>query len=322
MELNKINWKQAIDKKELIQLSCSIRVKAEPDTSNTPKPNPVTGETILKDDEPLSIEGLANEFVQDRMNEILIPEGVILESYNKNPVLLANHSYSCQSAIGQVDMIETRENGVYFSGWIGQPQKAPLTDLQKQVRSLIAQGILKTVSVGFIPLEMREPQFSDIGEMIEPLKITKWELLEISIVPIPCNAGSIFNLKSIENGDFSKNLEPANLNDTINSKTLSEEDRKQMDELLKEIVTALQRVEGMCQQIMEAVKPQEPKPEEPVKPEETEQEGCDKPKKEEDEDKEEMKALRNQIASQEKSLAELAKVVSLIAARLSAGQKQ
>jgi HK97 family phage prohead protease len=168
------------------------------------------------ENDPLRISGIANANIVDRVQERLDPVGLDVEHYLKNPQLLAHHDYRCP--IGQVESIEVQEDGVYFTGWIGNPQKAPLTQIQKDIRSLVLQGVLKTVSVGFIPKKVKAPIFSQNGDLEEAPVIESWELLEISVVSVPANQGSIFDIRSfsepkqsaiLENNDNSKNnIEP------------------------------------------------------------------------------------------------------------------
>ena len=146
--------------------------------------------------ERLQITGIANANIMDRMQERLDPVGVDLQHYLKNAILLAHHSY--YHPIGQVDAIEIQEDGVHFSGWIGDPSKAKLTPMQEEIRSLVSQGILKTVSVGFIPKKVRAPLYNEAGNLEEPCVIEQWELLELSVVAVPCNQDSVFQVRNGE----------------------------------------------------------------------------------------------------------------------------
>jgi HK97 family phage prohead protease len=144
----------------------------------------------------LIISGIANANIIDRMDEVLDPRGLDITNYIKNPQILAHHCYWIP--IGQAISIEAGDDGVKFSGWIGDPKAAPLTDMQKEIRHLIAQGILKTVSVGFIPHKIKEAELHDDGIILSPITILSWELLEISVVAVPANQGSIFEMKSFQ----------------------------------------------------------------------------------------------------------------------------
>jgi len=142
------------------------------------------------------ISGMANANVVDRVKERVDPRGLDSTDFLKNPILLAHHSY--YHPIGQVTRLEQTNEGVEFEAWVGDPTKADLTEMQEEVRSLVKQGILKTVSIGFIPKEIQRPTYNDEGSMIEPLIILKWELLELSIVGVPCNQDSTFSV--VDNG--------------------------------------------------------------------------------------------------------------------------
>jgi hypothetical protein len=147
-------------------------------------------------DEKLWLYGIANANIVDRMEERLEPRGCDIISYMKNPQLLAHHSY--YHPIGQVVELDIQEDGVKFQAWIGDPSVAELTPMQKEIRSLVAQRILKTVSVGFIPKKVKAPVFGSNGELEEPCVIEDWEMLELSIVAVPCNQASLFEIKDIK----------------------------------------------------------------------------------------------------------------------------
>jgi len=133
------------------------------------------------------------------MQERLDPRGLDITDYLKNPVLLAHHSY--HNPIGQVDGIDIREDGVHFSAWIGDPAKSELTSIQKEIRSLVSQGILKTVSVGFIPKKVRPCEYDSQGALTAPAIIESWELLELSVVAVPCNQDSVFATRSMPDNE-------------------------------------------------------------------------------------------------------------------------
>lgn len=149
-------------------------------------------------DDKLYIDGMANANVEDRMCEVVNPQGCDVRSYVKNPILLSDHMYHSSYAIGIVEELRIEGDGVHFTAYIGDPSLGLLTDKQKEIRSLVAQKILKTVSIGFIPKEITVPEWDDeTGKMISPARIEKWEMLELSIVPVPANQDSVFDIKSL-----------------------------------------------------------------------------------------------------------------------------
>lgn len=163
-----------------------------------PVVDPATGNERPQLDvsKPLKIAGIANAAIVDRVNEMLDPRGAVLTNYMNNPVILADHNYS--RPIGMATLVEAKDDGLHFEADIGRPDLAPLTDDQLEKRSLIAQGIICTVSVGFIPLEMQPAEYDDAGNLTKAAIYTRWELLEISVVSVPCNADSIFQMKELE----------------------------------------------------------------------------------------------------------------------------
>jgi HK97 family phage prohead protease len=145
----------------------------------------------------LVIYGVANSNIVDRMDERLDPRGLDLQDFMRNPVLLAYHDH--QRPIGKVLELDIQEDGVYFTGKVGFPEKAKLTDDQIEIRSLIEQGILSAVSVGFIPKRVKFPEETTEGDILGEFVITEWELLELSIVSVPANQGSLFDVKNCKN---------------------------------------------------------------------------------------------------------------------------
>lgn len=108
----------------------------------------------------------------DRQGESIDQNGWELENYLKNSVLLWAHDYS-QPPIGVVDKIGLENGNLVIEG-----RFAP-TEFGQQIRKLYDLQMVNTVSVGFIPKEMN-------GNVI-----TKSELLEVSVVPVPANPQAI-----------------------------------------------------------------------------------------------------------------------------------
>lgn len=129
------------------------------------------------------IEGIANLAEPDRWGEVIVPSAWRLDQYKANPIMLYEHWR--ENAIGTCTEILTRLDGLYYRATIGNPKLAPLTPTQEVVRSLLAQGILKANSVGFIPHVVEWDEDEDV------LRYTDAELLEISIVAIPMQQDSI-----------------------------------------------------------------------------------------------------------------------------------
>lgn len=136
----------------------------------------------------LVIEGYANRATVDRMKERIDPKGWLLDNYKKNPIVLFDHGHDPSFGfmpIGKAVAVEAREDGLYTKIQLSKSQNEKIA----AIRDLVEEGILKTFSVGFNPLDMKKAV--DDPEVVD---ITKAELVECSIVPIPMNQDSMFSL--------------------------------------------------------------------------------------------------------------------------------
>jgi len=219
-----------------------------------------TGESAYDPKRKLTIVGMANANIVDRMDERVDPKGGDFTNFQKNPVLLSDHMYWASSVIGAVEELTPEDAGTGFTAIIGDPTKAPLTTAQEEVRSLVAQGFIKTVSIGFIPQKIQAPTFNDEGAMIDPAVILKWELLELSVVAVPANPDATFEMKQFveskialnttetkkfngltkllanrKNGDSSKNKTVGKPSGQTKKKGLDSMDEEQTAELLEGI---------------------------------------------------------------------------------------
>jgi len=138
----------------------------------------------------LIIEGLANAAVVDRMKERIDPKGWDLENYKKNPTVLFDHGKDpCFGSmpIGKALDVQVTEGGLYTKIQLSSSKTEKIT----AIRDLIEEDILKTFSVGFNPVE------SEADKDNQDVKIiTKAELIECSIVPVPMNQDSMFQVTS------------------------------------------------------------------------------------------------------------------------------
>lgn len=107
----------------------------------------------------------------DRSGESLVQEGMDNTNYINNPIVLYGHDYY-SLPIGVCESLNL-VNGK----WVAKGRFAPAdaNPFAQQVRKLYDLKILRTTSVGLIVKET------------EGNRITKWELLEFSFVPVPAN---------------------------------------------------------------------------------------------------------------------------------------
>jgi len=125
-------------------------------------------------------EAIASTDAIDRDGETIDPKGWELENFKNNPVLLFAHDYK-QPPVGKFVDIETRDDGL-----LGKFKFAS-TERAQELKTLVKEGILNTLSVGFMTKE---------SDAKDAKKITKQELLEVSLVPVPSNAEAVITARS------------------------------------------------------------------------------------------------------------------------------
>lgn len=161
----------------------------------------------------------------DRVKDRMLMAGVILANYLKNPIILPNHNYMSQ-AIGKA--IEVRIEGAKL---IFKIQFAE-TDLGKEWYYLYANKYMNASSIGFDPSEYT---LNSMGGY----DFTKWELLELSLVTIPCNPEAI--QRAYEDGHISKSLYES-IKKEDGEEMTSEEIKALMGDALKPIT---EKVKGL-----------------------------------------------------------------------------
>ena len=129
---------------------------------------------------------------KDRYGEIVEQTSWQLDNYKKNPIVLWGHNPElADNVLGQAVSIETKEDTDGHLITIAKMKFAEAGTSQNAdtVFSLVRQGILRTVSVGFIPHAFKEVQDDETKE--STLVLQENELLEFSIVPIPANPNAV-----------------------------------------------------------------------------------------------------------------------------------
>lgn len=136
----------------------------------------MSGSVVVNDSAlgPRQIRVVASDDTEDRAGDILLPEGCVLDEYKENPIYLADHDPT--KPIGTADAVirNGRVEALVTFAPEGISAKAD------EYCGLAKAGILRTVSVGFQPVEA-EPRKSG-GFLYK-----KWKLLELSMVAIPAN---------------------------------------------------------------------------------------------------------------------------------------
>jgi len=131
----------------------------------------------------------------DRLGDTISVEGWYLANYKKNPVMLWGHDSSIP-AVARAEKVWVEDGKLMIDGMF-----AP-TPFAQELRVLVENGFINTVSVGFLPLKFNEKGNIEIeGKMYSRMtedeikksmydneygmKFDKQELLEVSWVNVP-----------------------------------------------------------------------------------------------------------------------------------------
>lgn len=128
----------------------------------------------------------------DRAGDSIDPKGWQLDNFNKNPVALFGHdSWNIDSVIGRAVNVSTAGKKLVGEIEFAEMDINPKADMAFR---MVKAGLLSAVSVGFLPLEY---SFSSEKDRPHGIDFTKQELLEISLVPVPCNANAVLQARSL-----------------------------------------------------------------------------------------------------------------------------
>jgi len=138
----------------------------------------------------------------DRDGEVVIPSGIDLKDFLKNPVVLWGHNYK-EPQVGSDEWIKVDDNGyalVAKTVYASTPRATEIWTLRKE-------GHLKTSSIGFVPVEVVRSNDSGFLKLVDKFTeewpefkrqrdrcqafIKRAILLEHSDVPIPCNPNAL-----------------------------------------------------------------------------------------------------------------------------------
>ena len=173
-------------------------------------------ELKTEEDKDFLFDVVATTEDTDRDNEIIKINWWDIKNWQKNPVILANHSYTIENIIWKWLKFYT-SNWQKRLKWVFSKTN-PLWILAKD---LYNEWMLKTVSVWFIPLKRNDKDF----KIIE-----KAELLEVSFVAVPCNPNAV----SLDEKKFNEAVEKGLIiKEEVNELQEIKEDIKEIKNILK-----------------------------------------------------------------------------------------
>lgn len=158
-----------------------------------PKDFDITEFKAVEDNGTVKISGYANnKGIADRYGDIptAFNRAYVYDivEYLRNPVLMLNHNSGVGSIAGKVTEIHEDEKGLYFEATLSNSDLPEV----KHARTLIKEGMLKTVSIGGIWL------YEDLEN---PSHLTLAKIFEISLVAIPADPYATFEQVKEEKKD-------------------------------------------------------------------------------------------------------------------------
>lgn len=141
------------------------------------------------DDDARVIRGVATTPEPDRMGDIVEPLGVKF----RNPLPLL-HQHDNRSPVGTVKFDKPTKNGITFEARLPKIEEpGPLKDRVDTAWGEVKAGLVRAVSIGFKAIEYA------FIEGTGGVRFTDTEVLELSLVTIPANAGAVIStIKSID----------------------------------------------------------------------------------------------------------------------------
>jgi len=168
-----------VDKNKIIYFNSKFTAKALPKTDD--------------EDESVVIEGYASTNDKDRHGDV-VPSSVWekgIQDYLKNPIILAYHNHTMP--VGKMVEHKVDDKGL----WI----KANISDAAGDVYKLVKKGILSAFSIGF---RIKDAEYNTAAEVFI---VKELELHEISVVSVPANQNTLFNLsKAFESAEEFKSF--------------------------------------------------------------------------------------------------------------------
>ena len=142
---------------------------------------------VEKSDQDGVLTFIASEEVTDRANELVKISGINLTNYKKNPIVMYGHGWDHPLPIGK--SLKTWKSGNQLKF---KPQFAiEESEFASTVYKLAKNGYLNASSISFSP--DRNSITRGEGKAGPAVTYNKSELLEISIVPVPCNQGALIS---------------------------------------------------------------------------------------------------------------------------------
>lgn len=176
-------------------------------------------------EEQMTIDMIGSTSKADRVGDVMKIEGIDIKNYLKNPVILQNHDYS-RPAIGKALSVKVENGKLMFKIQFANTEEG------REWFYLYKNGFMSASSIGFIG---KEYELNKDGG----LTFFKSELLELSLVTVPCNPEAVIQLgKSLEEQKISEEMYKALCPNEKAGAVISKKNKEKIKEVI-DILTAL-----------------------------------------------------------------------------------
>ena len=176
-------------------------------------------------EEQMTIDMIGSTNKADRVGDVMKIEGIDIKNYLKNPVILQNHDYS-KPAIGKALSVKVENGKLMFKIQFANTEEG------REWFYLYKNGFMSASSIGFIG---KEYELNKDGG----LTFFKSELLELSLVAVPCNPEAVIQLgKSLEEQKISEEMYKALCPSEKAGAVISKKNKEKIKEVI-DILTAL-----------------------------------------------------------------------------------
>jgi len=139
--------------------------------------------------------------------------GARLDNFKKNPVMLYDHNDWRNKPIGRWENLRVQDGKLVATAVFAEGDEHA-----QQVRNLCEQGALSATSIGMVPVTFSsDPVYLLSGQSRET--VIEWELLEVSIVPVPANPHTV---KLRLSNNSTEGVLPAEISKTEDAMNISE----------------------------------------------------------------------------------------------------
>ena len=141
------------------------------------------------------LDFVCNSGKLDRYGDIVVPSGIDLTQFRKNPIALLNHAASAPIGVWTDVRVEAGELR-------GRLERAPEKTSPRidEIRKLVEAKVLRACSIGFMPVEF-EPILDAKGARTGGMRFLKSELIEMSLVSTPADGNAVARAKSLNISD-------------------------------------------------------------------------------------------------------------------------